>query len=75
MDIPRLRSSSVPALQRFEECLTASLRKLHFDFSITNDQWEVIFNFIRGKMFFVTLPTRAGKSPGVGARKIELNGA
>ena len=28
----------------FDECLTASLRKLRFDFSITDDQREVIFN-------------------------------
>ena len=33
----------------FDECLTASLRKLHFDFSIIDDQREVIFNCIRGK--------------------------
>ena len=61
MDIPRLRSSSVPA-EIFDECLTASLQKLHFDFSITDNQREIIFNFIRGKDVFVSLPTGAGKS-------------
>ena len=44
----------------FEECLTASLRKLHFDFSITDDQREVIFQLYtrkRGKsLSFAVLP-------------------
>ena len=61
MDIPPLRSSFVPA-EIFEKCLAASLRKLYFDFSIINDQQEVIFNFIRRKDVFVSLPTGAGKS-------------
>ena len=60
MDIPRLRSSSVPA-EIFDECFTASLQKLHFNFSITDNQREIIFNFIRGKDVFVSLPTGAGK--------------
>ena len=46
----------------FDKCLTASLRKLYFKFSITDDQWEVIFNFIWGKDVFVSLLTGAGKS-------------
>ena len=30
-----------------DKCLTASMRMLHLDFSITDNQREVIFNFIR----------------------------
>ena len=60
MDIPRLLSS-VPE-KVFDECLTASLRKVHFDFSVTGDQREVIFNLIRGNdVFSVSLLTGAGK--------------
>ena len=33
-----------------------------FRFSITDNQREIIFNFIRGKDVFVSLPTGAGKS-------------
>ena len=33
MDIPRLASSVLENI--FDECPTASLRKLHFDFSVT----------------------------------------
>ena len=50
MDIPRLGSSSVPE-KIFDECLTASLRKLHFDFSVTDDQQEVIFNLDSSPIF------------------------
>ena len=31
-------------------------------FSITDNQREIIFNFIRGKDVYVSLPTGAGKS-------------
>ena len=63
MDIPRLGSigGSVPE-KIFNECLAASLRKLRFDYTITDDQREVIFNFVQGKDVFVSLPTGGGKS-------------
>ena len=61
MHIPRLASSVSEKI--FNKCLTASLWKLHFDISVTDDQREVHdFQFYMRERCFVSLPTGARKS-------------